>query len=622
MADDPPERVQAWVATVSESALAQLDLEMLLDLLRIEGAARRCGSRSRRSQHRRSNAARSLATSPALTRCSKRWSARRTPMVAPHCEQPRRRPSIDWGQAQSPVTSGCTSARSSIPTWIGSTSCVSCSGRASCGRSPTPSPEKRTPLPFDGSRRCFSVSAPPGADRSSNSRTRRAPPSGARRSTLLRRAGGQEALLELASMLGDDDPEVQRESIHAIVEIGTANAYSVLHRLLLEADTPRESALRELLGLRDDKAVPLFSYVLTKGEPKGKLIGIHISMIEALGVMRPRPESIRALQQVLLRGRWWAPFRTSTQRQAAATSLRTLGTPEALAGTRSRCQRRRPSRAKDRASAGRAVSETGEEHDMSVPQRSRLADELSRRLAAAIRGAQLYAPGHPLVTRSARALIETLTLVHQSTPSVAIGIVGEDLVVGDSAVPRAAETMGELMRRLQQARHRAHRHRPRRARQTRSQQLVAVVARGDGGRFDRGARQAAAHPRRPAAGGRADLDARVGDMATFRRLYDDAVKVAERLWDSASTEGKPDADAARDMVDSLAQAVAQNRTALLALTALKNYDNYTFTHMVNVSILTMGQARGARHRRRAAARVRPGRADARHRQGARRRPRS
>jgi putative nucleotidyltransferase with HDIG domain len=46
------------------------------------------------------------------------------------------------------------------------------------------------------------------------------------------------------------------------------------------------------------------------------------------------------------------------------------------------------------------------------------------------------------------------------------------------------------------------------------------------------------------------------------------------------------------MVDSLAQAVAQNRTALMALTTLKDYDNYTFTHMVNVSILTMGQARG------------------------------
>jgi putative nucleotidyltransferase with HDIG domain len=49
---------------------------------------------------------------------------------------------------------------------------------------------------------------------------------------------------------------------------------------------------------------------------------------------------------------------------------------------------------------------------------------------------------------------------------------------------------------------------------------------------------------------------------------------------------------AKTMIDGLAQAVAQNRTALLALTTLKNYDNYTFTHMVNVSILTMGQARG------------------------------
>ena len=54
-------------------------------------------------------------------------------------------------------------------------------------------------------------------------------------------------------------------------------------------------------------------------------------------------------------------------------------------------------------------------------------------------------------------------------------------------------------------------------------------------------------------------------MATMQRLYEDAVAIAENLWDSAGTEGMPDADAARGMVDSLAQAVAQNRSALLAL---------------------------------------------------------
>jgi putative nucleotidyltransferase with HDIG domain len=227
---------------------------------------------------------------------------------------------------------------------------------------------------------------------------------------------------------------------------------------------------------------------------------------------------------------------------------------------------------------------------MSVPQRSRLADELSRRLAAAIRGAQLYAPGHPLVTRSARALIETLTLVHQSTPSIAIGIVGEELVVGEVPVPRAADTMSELMRRLQQLGI----ERiviDKGVQEAEVEQLVAAVARGEGG-DSTSALGNLPHIRV----GRLELEDQVstasGDIATFRRLYDDAVKVAEDLWDSASTEGAPDADAAREIIDSLAQAVAQNRTALLSLTALKNYDNYTFTHMVNVSILTMGQARG------------------------------
>ena len=70
------------------------------------------------------------------------------------------------------------------------------------------------------------------------------------------------------------------------------------------------------------------------------------------------------------------------------------------------------------------------------------------------------------------------------------------------------------------------------------------------------------------------------------------------------------------MIDGLAQAVAQNRTALLALTTLKNYDNYTFTHMVNVSILTMGQARGLGIDGPLLREFGLAGADARHRQGA------
>ena len=225
---------------------------------------------------------------------------------------------------------------------------------------------------------------------------------------------------------------------------------------------------------------------------------------------------------------------------------------------------------------------------MSTTTRARIAEELARRLAAALRGAQLYAPDHPIVKRNVAALAETITVALAAHTTLTIGIVEDDLVVGETPVPRAAETMGELMRRLQQAG-------IERiviedgVEPEEITELVQTVARGDRG-------TAPSPPRlQHIRVGKLQVEQRVeavGDMATFQHLYQDAVGIAERLWDSATTEGKPDADAARGIVDSLAQAVAQNRTALLALTALKNYDNYTFTHMVNVSILTMGQGRG------------------------------
>ena len=80
-------------------------------------------------------------------------------------------------------------------------------------------------------------------------------------------------------------------------------------------------------------------------------------------------------------------------------------------------------------------------------------------------------------------------------------------------------------------------------------------------------------------------------MAAIRRLYASAVSAAEAVWQAAATEGKPDLPAATEAIDGLAEAVTHNRTGVVALTAMRTYDNYTFTHMVNVSILTMGQAR-------------------------------
>jgi putative nucleotidyltransferase with HDIG domain len=221
--------------------------------------------------------------------------------------------------------------------------------------------------------------------------------------------------------------------------------------------------------------------------------------------------------------------------------------------------------------------------------RLQLSDELLRRLAAALRSAQLYSKGHPIVGRNLESLSTAVQLLHGLEPTTVVGIVGDEIVVDDTPI-RNVENLGALIKRLQQAG-------VERITIERGVTLDELKSFVDAVSTADAAAQTNPFPPLPHIRvGRVSVEQRVEgsatDMATIKQLYSDAVSAADAVWDSAQSEGKPDVNVARTMIDGLAQAVAQNRTALLALTTLKNYDNYTFTHMVNVSILTMGQARG------------------------------
>ena len=223
---------------------------------------------------------------------------------------------------------------------------------------------------------------------------------------------------------------------------------------------------------------------------------------------------------------------------------------------------------------------------MTSPSRSAAADELLRRFAAALRASQLYSKGHALITRNLAALVSAVESLHSQEASTVIGVVGDKIIVDDA--PSRADGLTGLVRRLKQIGiERITIDRGVTADEL--QTLVDAVCTLE-------PRRESEPPSFPTL-----EHVRVGqitagetggtDIATFKRLYTEAVSIAQTLWASASTESKPDATAARSMIDGLAHAVSQNRSALLALATLKDYDDYTFTHMVNVSILTMGQAR-------------------------------
>jgi hypothetical protein len=147
---------------------------------------------------------------------------------------------------------------------------------------------------------------------------------------LLRAFGGADALPDLTALLDDQEPAVQREALRAIVQIGTAEAYAALQEALKTGNaTTRDAMMQVLVASRDVRAAPLFVYILDHIDHRGPLEGVCLSAMEALGKVGGDAESVQALTRVLYRGEWWAPLRTGRLRSAAAAALRATGSAEA-----------------------------------------------------------------------------------------------------------------------------------------------------------------------------------------------------------------------------------------------------------------------------------------------------
>src|SRR5438876_5639541 len=179
----------------------------------------------------------------------------------------------------------------------------------------------------------------------------------------------------------------------------------------------------------------------------------------------------------------------------------------------------------------------------------------------------------------------------QSSPSIVIGFIGDEVIVDGHRLPRGTASLIGFARDL----------RDRGIekvtfnRGLQRQEIVSLLA-AFGDRKspiplpDRLTQKGV----RNVTLGRIVIDELADDqmgIAAAQRVYGTAVETAETLWQAAKAGDQPDPDAARKIIDGLARLVTQDRTSLMALTTIKKYDNYTFTHMVNVSSLAMAQVR-------------------------------
>ena len=218
-------------------------------------------------------------------------------------------------------------------------------------------------------------------------------------------------------------------------------------------------------------------------------------------------------------------------------------------------------------------------------------EDLVRRIATAVRGADLYSPTHPLVQRGIDNLVASTQEALQRSASIIVGFIDDEIVVDGMRMPRGTAALVGFARDL-------------REREIEKITITRGISREEIRAFvavlgDRKTKiplpdQLAARGVRNITLGRVvveDVSDEQAGITAAKRVYATAVQTAETLWESAKAGEQPDPGTARKIIDGLARLVTQDRTSLMALTALKKYDNYTFTHMVNVSVLAMSQAR-------------------------------
>lgn len=150
---------------------------------------------------------------------------------------------------------------------------------------------------------------------------------------LVRAIGGPDALPLLLKLLDDDELQVQRDALRAIVQTGSDEAFRALRDALTQGSArTRDMITGSLSTLRDERAAPLFAFIVQQKQIRGRAEKIHLTALEALGALRLSDDTtLTALREATTVGVWWNPFQTQRVRGAAVKALRAIGSADAYA---------------------------------------------------------------------------------------------------------------------------------------------------------------------------------------------------------------------------------------------------------------------------------------------------
>lgn len=209
-------------------------------------------------------------------------------------------------------------------------------------------------------------------------------------------------------------------------------------------------------------------------------------------------------------------------------------------------------------------------------------------LAAAIKGLRLYALDHPATRKQVQVLQDGLFSLLQHKQKIKMGLLEGTLFVEDhlfiQEFPAAAELAGLLENRDLNGIE-FHSGLSARELQILLNTLYAGEVKGPG--FAEKLESSEVANIRAFAANEEDED----DDGQPRKVYRKALKVVDQIFNDVRMGQIPSSTEAIKVVKSMAHLTLTEPHALFALSMLKDYDNYTFTHSVNVSVISLAVGR-------------------------------
>jgi putative nucleotidyltransferase with HDIG domain len=209
-------------------------------------------------------------------------------------------------------------------------------------------------------------------------------------------------------------------------------------------------------------------------------------------------------------------------------------------------------------------------------------------LTAAVKGLRLYAVDHPATTKQVETLQDGLFTMLQHKKMIKMGLLEGTLFVEDHLIMQEFQAATELVEMLE-SRELAGFEFMVGLSANEIQSLLHLLHSGSnkGQDFADALVSQGVKKIRAIAATEDDED----EAQQPRKVYHKALKVVDQIFQDVRMGEIPSSEDAIKVVKDMAHLTMTEPHAMLALSMLKDYDNYTFTHSVNVSVLALAIGR-------------------------------